>query len=154
MKKQFIACGFLVALITAGSLSVSAETVTRTLSHGSGYTGYSPLGGQNYNHQMPPPQHGSNIQPERPPLYKEMGNRPGNVPPPPQYSNNMQPPPCDYTKTNCAPPPVNNREFGGYSYNSNERPAPPSFSGDRPDMPPNMSQQFQRPYQTRYNHNN
>jgi hypothetical protein len=132
MKKQFIACGVLVALITAGSLSVSAEVIYKSLSSGNDVTNL--------------------------PTYT-IANPAGQ----------MQPPPCDGMRTNCAPPPANSnefntfgrnqhqapppsksREFDSYSYNSNDRPAPPSFSGDRPDMPPNMSQQY-RPYQTRYN---
>jgi len=132
MKKTYL-IGALIALFIAGALSVSAEIVTRTLSSGNGYTGYSPLGGQTSQPMPPPPQQGNNMQPERPPLVKEMGNKPDCVPPPPT---------------------MNSGKFGGYSYNSNERPAPPSFSGDRPDMPPNMSSNFHRPYQTNYNNDN
>lgn len=150
--KKTVLLSALVLLFTVGSLSVSAETITRTLSHGSGYYGYSPLGGQNSNNQMPPPPQGNNMQQERPPFVKDMANRPDNAPPLRQ-GNNMQPPPCDAMRADCAPPPQKSREFGGYSYNNMDRPAPPSFSSDRPDMPPNMGQQFQRPYQTKYNHN-
>jgi hypothetical protein len=130
MKKSVLISA-LAVLFLAGALSVSAETITRTLSSGSGYTGYSPLGGQTSQPMPPPPQQGSNMQPERPPLYKDMGN-----------------------KSDCVPPPPSMQGLNSYAYNGNERPAPPSFSGDRPDMPPNMGQTFHRPYQTNYNNNN
>jgi len=95
-------------------------------------------------------------------IYKQVssGNNAGYLPTytQPAFPGQMQPAgqmqlPPPGGMNNYAPPPQKSREFGGYSYNNMDRPAPPSFSSDRPDMPPNMGQQFQRPYQTRYNHN-
>ncbi len=54
---------------------------------------------------------------------------------------------------NCAPQPAEPKGFNAYSYSDMSHPAPPSFVGDRPDMPPNMGKNYKKSYQTKYNTN-
>ncbi len=54
---------------------------------------------------------------------------------------------------NCAPPPADMNSFNSYSYSDMSHPAPPSFSSDRPDMPPNMGKNYKKSYRTIYNTN-